>query len=182
MKPYQFEPGAVPLLVSVPHDGQHVPEEIADDIKHKAIAQGLYAPNFPTELGGGGLDAVTMVLVDRELGRANLALQYCVARPSTALRAATGGQVEEYLEQGFEGALAASYALGAWNEAGRLAALSRNAEVLAGIWRRRRVAAGVTEIAPHVETLAKALDRPTPDFGSAEQAFSEIAWEMAGRG
>ena len=74
-----------------------VPQEIADDIKQKAIAQGLFAPNFPVDLGGGGLDAVTMVLVDRELGRANLALQYCVARPSNILRAATGTQVEEYL-------------------------------------------------------------------------------------
>ena len=76
---------------------RRVPAEIAEDIKHKAIAQGLYALNFPTELGGGGLDAVTMALADRELGRANLALQYCVARPSTALRACTGSQIEEYL-------------------------------------------------------------------------------------
>lgn len=29
MKPYRFEAGTVPLLVSVPHDGQNVPEEIA---------------------------------------------------------------------------------------------------------------------------------------------------------
>ncbi|MGI9464576.1 MAG: acyl-CoA dehydrogenase family protein, partial [Aestuariivirgaceae bacterium] len=74
-----------------------VPLETAADIKRKAIEQGFFAPNFPTELGGGGLDAVTMVLVDRELGRANLALQYCVARPSNILRAATGSQIEEYL-------------------------------------------------------------------------------------
>ncbi len=74
-----------------------VPAHIAEDIKHKALKQGLFALNFPTELGGGGLDALTMVLVDRELGRTNLALQYCVARPSNVLRAAVGQQIEEYL-------------------------------------------------------------------------------------
>ena len=76
---------------------RRVPPEIAADIRDKAIAQGLFAPNFPVEMGGGGLDAVTMALVDRELGRANMALQYCVARPSNILRAATGTQVEEFL-------------------------------------------------------------------------------------
>jgi alkylation response protein AidB-like acyl-CoA dehydrogenase len=76
---------------------RHVPADIAADIRQKAIAQGLFAPNFPTGMGGGGLDPVTMALMDRELGRANMALQYCVARPSTILRAATGTQIEDFL-------------------------------------------------------------------------------------
>ena len=28
MEPYHFEQGTIPLLVSIPHDGQHVPDEI----------------------------------------------------------------------------------------------------------------------------------------------------------
>ncbi len=42
----------------------------------KAIAAGLYAANMPEEVGGAGLDTVTWVLFEKELGRANYALHY----------------------------------------------------------------------------------------------------------
>ncbi|MGI9301409.1 MAG: acyl-CoA dehydrogenase family protein [Gammaproteobacteria bacterium] len=74
-----------------------VPLELADDIKRKAIAQGFYAANMPEHLGGGGLDAVTTALFERELGRASMALQYIVARPSNILNACRDEQIEEYL-------------------------------------------------------------------------------------
>ncbi len=74
-----------------------VPPELVQEIKAKAIAQGFYAANMPEELGGGGLDAVTMVLMERELGRASFALQYIVARPSNILQACTGEQISRYL-------------------------------------------------------------------------------------
>ena len=48
-----------------------VPSQLARTIRKKAIAAGLYAPNMPGDLGGGGLDAVGVVLVERELGRAS---------------------------------------------------------------------------------------------------------------
>jgi len=46
----------------VPHEDlverlDAVPEELAREVRGKAIAAGLYAANFPAELGGGGLDA-----------------------------------------------------------------------------------------------------------------------------
>jgi acyl-CoA dehydrogenase len=47
--------------------------------------------------GGGGLDAVGVALMERELGRASFALQYAVARPSNILRACKGAQIERYL-------------------------------------------------------------------------------------
>ena len=72
-------------------------EELRRSIMEKAKGLGLYAFNMPAELGGGGLDAVSQCLVDRELGRANFALQYSVGRPSNILRACKGGQVERYL-------------------------------------------------------------------------------------
>ena len=72
-------------------------EELRQAIMEKAKALGLYAFNMPAELGGGGLDTVSQCLVDRELGRANFALQYSVGRPSNILRACKGEQVERYL-------------------------------------------------------------------------------------
>ncbi|MCY4245401.1 MAG: acyl-CoA dehydrogenase family protein [Gammaproteobacteria bacterium] len=71
--------------------------QLAQQIKQRAIAQGLYAANMPEALGGGGLDSVTLTLMERELGRASFALQYLVARPSNILQACRGAQVEEYL-------------------------------------------------------------------------------------
>jgi len=74
-----------------------VPAAVAAAIREKAISSGLYAANMPAELGGGGLDAVSMVLVERELGRASYALQMLVERPSNILRACEGEQRERYL-------------------------------------------------------------------------------------
>jgi acyl-CoA dehydrogenase len=85
-----------------PHEAEverldEVPAEVAAAIREKAISAGLYAANMPAELGGGGLDAVSMVLVERELGRASYALQVLVGRPSNILRACQGEQRERYL-------------------------------------------------------------------------------------
>jgi acyl-CoA dehydrogenase len=74
-----------------------VPPEIAQQIHQTAIDKGFYAANMPEELGGGGLDSVSLSLFERELGRANFALQYLVARPSNILQACVGDQREQYL-------------------------------------------------------------------------------------
>lgn len=72
--------------------------ELRDEIKAKAIAAGLYAANMPAEAGGAGLDTLTWVLYERELGKANYALHYtCVFRPSYILNACEGQQREKYL-------------------------------------------------------------------------------------
>jgi acyl-CoA dehydrogenase len=86
----------------VPHEDlveslDEVPDELAQQIRSKAIAAGLYAANFPTELGGGGLDALSLTLVERELGWTSYALQALVTRPSNILQACRGEQVETYL-------------------------------------------------------------------------------------
>jgi len=74
-----------------------VPPELVEEIREKALKAGLYAANMPEALGGGGLDAVSMTLVERELGRASYALQWLVARPSNILQACEGDQRERYL-------------------------------------------------------------------------------------
>jgi acyl-CoA dehydrogenase len=74
-----------------------IPASLASAIRGKALAAGLYAANMPAELGGGGLDALSVVLVERELGRASYGLQMLVERPSNVLLACEGEQRERYL-------------------------------------------------------------------------------------
>ena len=72
--------------------------ELVAQIRSKALAAGLYAANMPEDVGGAGLDTVTWVLYEKELGRANYALHYSgVVRPSNILLAGTEAQRERYL-------------------------------------------------------------------------------------
>lgn len=72
--------------------------ELQRELQAKAIAAGLYAANMPTDVGGGGLDTVSWVMYEKELGRTNYALHYnCVGRPSNILLACEGEQRECYL-------------------------------------------------------------------------------------
>jgi acyl-CoA dehydrogenase len=72
--------------------------ELIREVQAKAIAAGLYAANMPAEVGGAGLDTLTWLLYEKELGRANYALHWtCVARPSNILLAGTPAQREKYL-------------------------------------------------------------------------------------
>jgi acyl-CoA dehydrogenase len=73
-------------------------DELYRSLKARAIEAGLYAANMPVELGGAGLDTVTWVLYEKELGRTNYALHFsCVGRPSNILLACEGEQRERYL-------------------------------------------------------------------------------------
>jgi acyl-CoA dehydrogenase len=87
----------------VPHEREleetgHLRAELLRELKAKAIEAGLYAANMPVEVGGAGLDPVTWVLYEKELGRTSYALHYsCVARPSNILLACEGEQRERYL-------------------------------------------------------------------------------------
>jgi acyl-CoA dehydrogenase len=73
-------------------------EELWRPLKARAIDAGLYAANMPGEVGGAGLEGVSWVLYEKELGYTSYALQYtCVARPSNILLACEGEQRERYL-------------------------------------------------------------------------------------
>ena len=85
-----------------PHEDEveksnHIDESLVESIKKKAIQLGLYATNMPEEYGGGGLDTLTLCLLEKELGKANFGLQYIVARPSNILMACKGDQINKYL-------------------------------------------------------------------------------------
>ncbi|MET0998747.1 MAG: acyl-CoA dehydrogenase family protein [Marmoricola sp.] len=77
--------------------------ELAEQIKEKAIRTGLFAANMPEEVGGAGLDTVTWVLYEKELGKANYALHSCIGRPSNILLAGTDAQKERYLHPSIRG-------------------------------------------------------------------------------
>lgn len=86
----------------LPHEGEverlgHVPPEVADGIRKRAIEAGIFAANMPVEVGGAGLDNLTMALVEKELGKASYALHHLVARPSNILLACVGPQRDRYL-------------------------------------------------------------------------------------
>ncbi len=76
-----------------------VPPDLLKEIQKKAIDAGLYAANIPEKFGGGGLDTLSWLLFEKELGRTNYALHWtCVARPSNILCAGTPEQRKKYLE------------------------------------------------------------------------------------
>ena len=74
-----------------------VPRELAYEISQKVIDMGFYAPNFPEEVGGGGLNHLEFTLLERELGRASMALSHYWGRPQNILMACQGDQRERYL-------------------------------------------------------------------------------------
>ncbi|MBT9244450.1 acyl-CoA dehydrogenase family protein [Gemmobacter fulvus] len=86
-----------------PHEAEvertgHLRMDLIREVQAKAIEAGLYAANMPEEVGGAGLDTLSWLLYERELGRANYALHWtCVARPSNILLAGTAEQREKYL-------------------------------------------------------------------------------------
>ena len=86
-----------------PHEAEvertgHLDMDLVRDIQRRAIDAGLYAANMPEEVGGAGLDGLTWLLYEKELGAANYALHWtAVARPSNILLAGTPEQRERYL-------------------------------------------------------------------------------------
>ncbi len=74
-----------------------VPKELGHEIAIKCKDIGFYAANLSSEVGGGGLNQLDFTLLERELGRASMALSVFFGRPSGILEACTGEQREKYL-------------------------------------------------------------------------------------
>jgi acyl-CoA dehydrogenase len=74
-----------------------VPRELGREIADKCKEIGFFAPNISTEFGGGGLNQLEFSLLERELGRASMALTVYFGRPSGILEACIGEQRERYL-------------------------------------------------------------------------------------
>lgn len=86
-----------------PHEQQieltgELPGQLRTELRAKALDAGLFAANMPVEVGGAGLDSVSWILYEKELGKASYVLHFaCVARPSNILLACAGEQRERYL-------------------------------------------------------------------------------------
>ena len=74
-----------------------VPRELGQEIARKCLDLGFFAANLPEEVGGGGLNHLEFTLLERELGRASMALTVFFGRPSGILLACAGEQRERYL-------------------------------------------------------------------------------------
>lgn len=75
----------------------HVPKELGQEISQKCRDIGFFAANLSTDVGGGGLNHLEFTLLERELGRASMALSVFFGRPSGILEACEGEQREKYL-------------------------------------------------------------------------------------
>ena len=84
-------------LESAAEKSGKVAREIGEDIKRKVKALGFYAPNMPADIGGGGLNHLEFTILERELGRASMALSVFWGRPSNILLACEGEQRERFL-------------------------------------------------------------------------------------
>lgn len=85
-----------PYEAEVDRTGE-VPRELGAQIKRRALEMGLYAPNLPESIGGGGLDYKCLALFERELGKTSYGLHGFIHRPSEILMGCRGEQVDEYL-------------------------------------------------------------------------------------
>ncbi|MBW7922855.1 MAG: acyl-CoA dehydrogenase family protein [Rubellimicrobium sp.] len=73
-------------------------DELRLELQGKAIEAGLYAANMPEEVGGAGLDTLSWLLYEKELGKTSYALHWnTVCRPSNILMACEGEQRDRYL-------------------------------------------------------------------------------------
>ncbi len=86
-----------PLEEEVERTGRVAPET-GREIVRKVREMGFYAANIPEEFGGGGLDTLSFTLLERELGRASMALTVWFGRPSAILCACTPEQRPIWLD------------------------------------------------------------------------------------
>jgi acyl-CoA dehydrogenase len=74
-----------------------VPDDLFQEIRQKAIRNGYYALNMPTEHGGGGLNASERAVAEIEFGRVSRALGIICNRPAPILKMCAGDQIATYL-------------------------------------------------------------------------------------
>lgn len=94
----RFVEAEVQPLEAEVEDRAEIPPEKLKATKAKAQSLGLYAMNMPAEVGGGGLSAVEMCLVEEEFGKTSDALiRRIFGQVYPMLLACTGDQRERYL-------------------------------------------------------------------------------------
>ena len=74
-----------------------MPIDLGRQIEKRSKEVGLFSANLPSEVGGGGLDYESMLLIEREYGKTSHALHAWAARPTEILLACEGDQIKRYL-------------------------------------------------------------------------------------
>ena len=74
-----------------------VSRELGRQIETRSKEVGLFAANLPSEVGGGGLDYRSMMMLEREYGKTSHALHSWIARPTEILLACDEDQRKEFL-------------------------------------------------------------------------------------
>ncbi len=74
-----------------------VPLELGREIEKKSKEIGLFSSNLPENVGGGGLDYKSMMIIEREFGKTSHALHSWCARPTEILLECKDDQIKNYL-------------------------------------------------------------------------------------
>jgi hypothetical protein len=86
-----------PLEVQVERDGK-LDDSIADDLRRKSRALGLYAVNIPAEYGGGGLSVLDWMIAEEQFGwTSDILIRRAFGNVYEILLAGTAQQQEDYL-------------------------------------------------------------------------------------
>ncbi len=107
-----FADEVIPLEVEAELAGGHLPPDVVEGHRRRAIELGLYATNIPTEFGGQGLTSLQQVLIQEQGGRVTNALAWVLATPPAWWPAvATPHQREHWLLPTVRGQLQECYAI-----------------------------------------------------------------------
>jgi acyl-CoA dehydrogenase len=112
-----------------------VPQDKLSALKQEAIALGLYALNMPDDVGGGGLGARDMCLVEEQLGQTSDALiRRIFGQVYPMLMACSPGQRARYLLPTVKGDLICAMAITEPGAGSDAAAISTTAKLENGSW------------------------------------------------
>lgn len=97
--------------IPVDEAADDVPPELEREIRDVCLASGLFAPNFPVELGGAGLTLGEQVLLEEQVGRVSNCVWAALWRPANVLIRADQTQRERYLLPYIRGEIRGAYAI-----------------------------------------------------------------------
>ena len=123
-----------PLEVQVERDGK-LDDSIADDLRHKSQALGLYAVNIPAEYGGGGLSVLDWMIAEEQFGwTSDILIRRAFGNVYEILLAGTARQQEDYLLPAVRGERTFSVAFTEPGAGSDAVAISTRAERVDGGW------------------------------------------------
>ncbi len=76
-----FADTLIPFEEYAEEHGGALPDGVAEEQHHRAMAEGLYATNMPTSVGGRGCTTLQQVLVQEQGGRVTNGLAWCLHTP-----------------------------------------------------------------------------------------------------